>query len=98
MLRRHTALRISDVSTLRKDTVSWDEAGSTWRIFLRTQKTGEPVFLPIPDSLKLILEALPSPRNAAKDPRTISGTGRLRAGRWWGLLSELYRRCSRSLA
>lgn len=67
MLLRHTALRISDVSTLRKDALSWDETGSTWRIFLRTQKTGEPVLLPIPDSLKLILEALPLPRNAAQD-------------------------------
>jgi len=67
LLRRHTALRISDVSTLRKDAVSWDQAGSTWRVFLRTQKTGEPVFLPIPLSLKLILDALPLPRNASQD-------------------------------
>jgi hypothetical protein len=56
VLLRHTALRISDVSTFRKDAVSWDQAASTWRIFLRTQKTGEPVFLPIPNSLKLILD------------------------------------------
>lgn len=67
MLLRNTALRISDVSTFRKDAVSWDQAASTWRIFLRTQKTGEPVFLPIPDSLKMILDALPLPRNAARD-------------------------------
>ncbi|HEY1758841.1 MAG TPA: hypothetical protein VGG72_25940 [Bryobacteraceae bacterium] len=56
LLLRHTALRISDVSTFRKDAVSWDQTASTWRIFLRTQKTGEPVFLPIPNSLKLILD------------------------------------------
>ncbi|HEY1757082.1 MAG TPA: tyrosine-type recombinase/integrase [Bryobacteraceae bacterium] len=67
LLLRHTALRISDVSTFRKDAVSWDQAASTWRIFLRTQKTGEPVFLPIPESLKLILDALPLPRNAPQD-------------------------------
>jgi site-specific recombinase XerD len=67
LLLRHTALRISDVSTFRKDAVSWDQAASTWRIFLRTQKTGEPVFLPIPNSLKLILDALPLPRNAPQD-------------------------------
>ena len=67
MLLRHTALRISDVSTLRKDAVSWDQAASTWRIFLRTQKTGESIFLPIPVSLKMILDALPLPRNAAQD-------------------------------
>jgi site-specific recombinase XerD len=67
MLLRHTALRISDVCTFRKDTVSWDETKHTWRVFLRTQKTGELVFLPIPESLKLVLDALPLPRNAAED-------------------------------
>jgi integrase/recombinase XerC len=67
LLLRHTALRISDVTTLRKDAVAWDEAAATWRVWVRTQKTGEPVFLPIPESLKMILDALPLPRNAARD-------------------------------
>jgi site-specific recombinase XerD len=67
LLLRHTALRISDVSTLRKDAVSWDQERSQWRVFLRTQKSGEPVFLPIPDGLKLVLDALPLPRNAPQD-------------------------------
>jgi site-specific recombinase XerD len=67
LLLRHTALRISDVCTLKKDAVSWDEEKSTWRVFLHTQKTGEPVFLPIPDELKLVLDALPLPRNATQD-------------------------------
>lgn len=67
MLLRHTALRISDVCTLRKDAVSWDQEKNTWRVFLFTQKTGDPVFLPIPESLKLVLDALPLPRNAARD-------------------------------
>jgi site-specific recombinase XerD len=64
LLLRHTALRISDVCTLRKDAVTWDQERSTWRVFIRTQKSGEPVFLPIPDGLKLVLDALPLPRNA----------------------------------
>ncbi|HEY6371072.1 MAG TPA: site-specific integrase [Candidatus Sulfotelmatobacter sp.] len=64
---RHTALRISDVCTLRKDNISWDRESATWRVFLHTQKTGDPVFLPIPESLKLALDALPAPRNAAQD-------------------------------
>jgi integrase len=67
LLLRHTALRISDVCTMRKDAVSWDAERSTWRIFIRTQKTHEPVFLPIPDGLKVVLDALPLPRNAAQD-------------------------------
>lgn len=67
MLLRHTALRVSDVCTMKKDAVSWDEEKSTWRVFLHTQKTGDPMFLPIPAGLKLVLDALPLPRNAAKD-------------------------------
>jgi integrase len=34
---------------------------------VRTQKTGEPVYLPIPEALKLALDALPLPRNAPLD-------------------------------
>jgi site-specific recombinase XerD len=64
---RHTALRVSDVATLQKDAVSWDTDNKTWRVMLRTQKSGEPVYLPIPESLKLALDALPLPRNAAQD-------------------------------
>ena len=67
MLLRHTALRVSDACTLCKDKVSWDAEKNTWRVFLYTQKTGDPVFLPIPESLKLVLDAVPLPRNAALD-------------------------------
>ena len=34
LLLRHTALRVSDVCTLRKDAVSWDPEKNTWRVFL----------------------------------------------------------------
>jgi integrase len=67
LLLRHTALRVSDVCTLRRDAISWDREKSTWRVLLRTQKSGEPVFLPIPERLKFILDALPPPRNAAQE-------------------------------
>jgi site-specific recombinase XerD len=67
VLLRHTALRISDVCTLRKDAVSWDPEKNTWRIFLYTQKTGDQVLLPIPESVKLVLDGLPLPRNAGKE-------------------------------
>jgi site-specific recombinase XerD len=67
LLLRNTALRISDVATFPKDAVSWDANGNTWRVRLRTQKSGEPVYLPIPDVLKLALDAVPLPRNAAQD-------------------------------
>ncbi len=67
LLLRHTAQRISDLATFRKDSVSWDEKNATWRTFLLTQKTGESVYLPVPDVLKLALDALPLPRNAAQD-------------------------------
>jgi integrase len=67
MLLRHTALRISDVATLRRDAISWDEEQDTWRILVRTQKNGEAVYLPIPENLKVVLDALPLPRNAPQD-------------------------------
>ncbi len=67
LLLLHTAIRISDAATLGKDRVSWDPEGNTWRVFLYTQKTGDPVYLPIPPVLKSALDALPLPRNAAKD-------------------------------
>lgn len=67
MALRHTALRVSDVATLRKDAISFDQEESTWRVLVRTQKSGEPVYLPIPDDLKTVLDALPLPRNAAQD-------------------------------
>jgi integrase/recombinase XerC len=69
LLLRATALRVSDVCTLQRDAVSWDADSAHWRIRLRTQKTGDSVFLPIPESLKLALDALPLPRNAASDCR-----------------------------
>jgi integrase len=58
---------VSDVATLPKEAVAWDTDGTTWRIRLRTQKSGEPVYLPIPDELKLVLDDLPLPRNAPQD-------------------------------
>jgi site-specific recombinase XerD len=67
LLLRYTALRVSDVCTVRKDAVSWDSEENMWRVFLYTQKTGDPVFLPIPECLKLALDAVPLPRNAAQD-------------------------------
>lgn len=47
--------------------MSWDPGKATWRVYLRTQKTGEAVYLPIPETLKLLLDALPLPRNAPMD-------------------------------
>lgn len=67
LLLRHTALRISDVATLKKSAVTWDPECKRWRVFVRTQKSGEPVFLPIPEHVKMALELQPPPRNAALD-------------------------------
>jgi site-specific recombinase XerD len=64
---RYTALRIGDVAMLARDRISRD--GNRWRIFLRTEKSGKPVFLPIPPELKAVLDALPLPRNSADEPK-----------------------------
>jgi integrase len=64
---RYTALRIGDVAMLERERISRD--GNRWRVFLRTEKTGKPVFLPIPDDLRLALNAAPLPRGATPDCR-----------------------------
>jgi integrase/recombinase XerC len=56
---RYTALRIGDVSLLARDRISRD--GDRWRIFIRTEKSGQPVFLPVPPDLKIALDAVPPP-------------------------------------
>jgi hypothetical protein len=62
---RYTALRIGDVAMLARGRIS--EAGERWRMFLRTEKSGNPVFLRIPGELKLALDALPIPRGADRE-------------------------------
>lgn len=56
---RYTALRIGDVSMLSRDRISRD--GSRWRIFIRTEKSGQPVFLPVPPDMKAALDCVPVP-------------------------------------
>jgi site-specific recombinase XerD len=64
---RYTALRIGDVALLDRARVSRD--GGRWRIFLRTEKSGKPVFLPIPSELKAALDTVPVPRGSVKESR-----------------------------
>jgi len=64
---RYTALRIGDVALLERNRLS-RESGR-WRIFLRTEKTGKPVFLPIPAELKAALDVVPLPRGCGEDSR-----------------------------
>jgi site-specific recombinase XerD len=64
---RYTGLRIGDVAMLARDRISRD--GTRWRIFLHTEKSGKPVFLPIPDELRLALNSTPWPRGASPDCR-----------------------------
>lgn len=57
---RYTALRLGDVAMLARDRISRD--GQRWRVYLRTEKSGKPVFLPIPDEMKQALDIVPVPR------------------------------------
>jgi integrase/recombinase XerC len=70
---RYTALRIGDVALLARDRISRD--GNRWRIFLRTEKSGQPVFLPVPADMKAALDALPSPKGANGDFRYFFWSG-----------------------
>jgi integrase len=60
---RYTALCIGDVSLLAIDRIRRD--GEQWRIFIRTEKSGQPVFLPVPPDLKAALDCVPSPNGNA---------------------------------
>jgi integrase len=62
---RYTALRVGDVAMLERSRISGD--GRRWRVFLRTEKSGKPVFLPIPQDLKDALDRVPLPRGAELD-------------------------------
>jgi integrase/recombinase XerC len=69
LLLRHTALRIADAVTLSKDALRGNE------IRVRTQKTGEPVFVWVPAELVEALRALPVPRGAGEDCRYFFWSG-----------------------
>jgi integrase len=56
---RYTALRIGDIALMARDRISKD--GKHWRIFLRTEKSGKPVFLPIPEDMVDALRESPTP-------------------------------------
>lgn len=69
LLLRYTALRVSDVATLARDAIR------DGQILVRTLKTGQPVFLPIPPDLENALAVLPHPRGAGKEPRCFFWNG-----------------------
>jgi site-specific recombinase XerD len=57
---RYTAVRLGDVAMLARDRVT--RHGKRWRIFLRTEKNGKPIFLPIPYEMKAALDIVPLPQ------------------------------------
>jgi integrase len=67
LLLRYTGLRISEICRFRKDAVLRDGDNKTWRVLIRTQKSGRAVYLSIPEILKLSLDALPLPRGGDTD-------------------------------
>lgn len=73
LVLRYTALRIGDVALLARDPISRD--GNRWRIFLRTEKSGQPVFLPLPADLKAALDDLPVPKGASGECRYFFWSG-----------------------
>jgi site-specific recombinase XerD len=70
---RHTALRIGDVAMLTRDRISRD--GDRWRIFLRTEKSGQPVFLRVPADMKAGLDAVPMPHCSVRESRHFFWSG-----------------------
>ena len=73
---RYTALRLGDVAMLARDRITKD--GKRWRIFLRTEKSGKPVFLPIPTELGGTRSRGPCPAVAAMNRNISSGMASFR--------------------
>jgi integrase len=96
LLLRFTALRIGDVVMLARDRVTWDGGSERWRVFLRTEKTGAPVFLPIPDALKQVLDAVPNPRGSDANSKYYFWNGLTSDGPSKALPSAHWRPCSRN--
>jgi site-specific recombinase XerD len=63
LVLNNTALRVSDVATLARDRVR------DGRVLVRTQKTGEPVYLEVWAETQVALDCLPRPRGAGEQPR-----------------------------
>jgi site-specific recombinase XerD len=63
LVLNNTALRVSDVATLERDRVK------DGRVLVRTQKTGEPVYLEIWPETQAALDSLPLPRGTADESR-----------------------------
>jgi site-specific recombinase XerD len=59
LLLRYTALRVSDVALLERSRIHDSE------IFVRTEKSGKPVRLPVYPELQAALDALPAPRGCS---------------------------------
>jgi integrase len=79
------------VAMLARDRVSKD--GKRWRIFLRTEKSGKPVFLPIPGELKAALDLVPLPRECGDESKHFfwNGVGSERS------MKSVVERCLRSV-
>ena len=58
LLLRWSGLRISDAAKLERSALTPDG-----KLFLYTQKTGQPVYVPLPPSLVKMLRDLPNPEN-----------------------------------
>ena len=81
---RYTVLRIGDVAMLDRIRISRD--GTRERIFLRTEKSGKPVFLPVPREMTDASPSFQCPGERPPTARTTSGAGRVRrstSSRWW---------------
>lgn len=67
LLMRTYALRISDVSTLRRDRVRWNSDSNEWEIFIHAKKNDEPLWMPVYPIVKAALDMVPIPRGAGDD-------------------------------
>ena len=99
LLLRHTALRISDVCTLRKDAVSWDR-GEIHLAHIRSNAEKRRAGVPADprESQTGTRCAATAAKRGGRLPVLFSGMGTLPAGPWWESRSERWQQSLRNQA
>lgn len=75
LLMRTYALRISDVATLERSRVCYNQEANEWEIFTHAKKNDEPLWMPLYPAVKAALDILPIPRGAGDDCKYFFWTG-----------------------
>jgi integrase len=87
LLLRWSGLRISDAAKLERSKLTDDG-----NLFLYTQKTGQPVYVPLPPNVAKMLHELPNLENSRYFFWNGSSAAETPAKEWWRTLKKIFKR------